>query len=533
MITNDARIKNNARIKRNAMISNDAAHHARFRLRAAVMILLLATGGCAALQQPLRQNLASDDAQIRDCAHSFKELDAAVARAGVTDVAARRVAGFPYLRIDRFTAAFGSEAISDAQVRAAWIERMRDLDAAGRRVEIANLPASEIDELGAGGRDELLLQSQQCAAVMASADLRGESAVEVLAQQAVVKDDYSSTKRVFGLYALTRLPFYGGVTNWQEEATQTMLAARRGEPPQHPVLRYVPPDEPVYSRAQVRDLLDRAAGNPLGLPELSAQQRQRLFATYAPVLEIETSGDFDRIGKLFWSESDAPAVDIARPTVYRQLAFTRYQGRTLVQLVYVAWMPARPKEGVTDLLGGQLDGIVWRVTLAPDGAPVLFDSIHPCGCYHTFFPTPRSEPVPSPQRILEWAFTPVVVPAIDDGQRIIVSAETRTHYLRNVWPDSDWPGNVRAGDEADGIAYSFQEYDDLRVLPLPGGGTRSAFGPNGLVPGTERGERYLFWPMGIASAGAMRQSGTHATAFVGRRHFDDADLIELRFRLKF
>ena len=57
------------------------------------------------------------------------------------------------------------------------------------------------------------------------------------------------------------------------------------------------------------------------------------------------------------------------------------------------------------------------------------------------------------------------------------------------------------------------------------------FGPDGLVAGTERGERFLFWPMGIRSAGAMRQWGRHATAFVGRRHFDDADLIERRFEL--
>jgi hypothetical protein len=49
--------------------------------------------------------------------------------------------------------------------------------------------------------------------------------------------------------------------------------------------------------------------------------------------------------------------------------------------------------------------------------------------------------------------------------------------------------------------------------------------------GTERAERFLFWPMGIASAGAMRQWGRQATAFVGRRHFDDADLLERRFRL--
>jgi hypothetical protein len=35
--------------------------------------------------------------------------------------------------------------------------------------------------------------------------------------------------------------------------------------------------------------------------------------------------------------------------------------------------------------------------------------------------------------------------------------------------------------------------------------------------------------MGIARAGAMRQWGRHATAFVGQRHFDDARLIEERF----
>jgi hypothetical protein len=61
--------------------------------------------------------------------------------------------------------------------------------------------------------------------------------------------------------------------------------------------------------------------------------------------------------------------------------------------------------------------------------------------------------------------------------------------------------------------------------------TRSAYGPDGLVPGTERAERFLFWPMGIPSAGQMRQWGRHATAFVGRRHFDDADLFEKRFVL--
>jgi len=37
------------------------------------------------------------------------------------------------------------------------------------------------------------------------------------------------------------------------------------------------------------------------------------------------------------------------------------------------------------------------------------------------------------------------------------------------------------------------------------------------------------WPLGIPSAGAMRQWGHHATAFVGRRHFDEPFLIERYF----
>jgi len=52
------------------------------------------------------------------------------------------------------------------------------------------------------------------------------------------------------------------------------------------------------------------------------------------------------------------------------------------------------------------------------------------------------------------------------------------------------------------------------------------------VPGTERAERYFFWPMGVPEPGAMRQAGRHATAFVGRRHFDHPGLLERYFMLR-
>lgn len=492
-------------------------------LRPLVLALLLAATACASVQPPHRDHLDAADAHLAQCAQWFEALDAAVARSGVADIEARRVKGFPYLRIDRFLASMKQAARDDARLRDAWIEEMRARDADGRRVEIANLAAAQVDRLDAGDRRELAQRTQRCAQRLLAADVGDAGALASLYRRAFVADDYSTLKRGLGLYELTRIPFYAGVEAWQEGVEETFAQARRGELPSVALRRYVPPATPVFERRQVAAILARAAAHPLGLPRLSAVERERLFATYAPVFEIETGGDFDRIGRLGWNSALAPRVDVAQPVVYRRLGYTRSGQRTLLQLIYVAWMPERPLENRFDVLGGHLDGVVWRVTLAPDGEPVLFDSIHPCGCYHMFFPTPRLQPLPAPRPSMEWAFTPAALPAIAESERLVVTLRSRSHYL----------ANVRPATTTTGTAYDFAEYDELRTLALPQGGTRSLFGPDGLIAGTERGERFLFWPMGIASPGAMRQSGTQATAFVGRRHFDDADILEKRFRLRY
>lgn len=69
----------------------------------------------------------------------------------------------------------------------------------------------------------------------------------------------------------------------------------------------------------------------------------------------------------------------------------------------------------------------------------------------------------------------------------------------------------------------------VRSLPAGNGGQRSLFGAHGLMPGSERPERFILWPMGIRSPGAMRQWGRHPVAFVGCRHFDDPFLFESLF----
>jgi hypothetical protein len=215
-----------------------------------------------------------------------------------------------------------------------------------------------------------------------------------------------------------------------------------------------------------------------------------------------------------------PQVDAGEPTVYVHSTYTRYRGQALLQLVYTIWFSERPRRGSVDLLAGALDALVWRVTLAPDGEPLVYDSMHACGCFHLFFPTPRAMPRPTPDRLEEWAFAPQPLPRVAEGERPVLSIATGTHYLERI-------ALVRGADSV--VRYTLRSYDELRSMPRAGGEHASAFGPDGLIAGTERLERFVFWPMGIVSPGAMRQWGRHATAFVGRRHFDDAELFERRF----
>jgi hypothetical protein len=339
-----------------------------------------------------------------------------------------------------------------------------------------------------------------------------------------VPDDYSVGARTLGLYPLTRGPFFRGVQRWEAQTREAIAAPPAGGQS----VRYAPPSGAGrLTRAAIAALLDPAAADALGRPRLSEQEWMDLAAVYAPSFEVMVRGDYDRPGALRWRRgASTPEVDAADLAVYVHAAHTRYrrgaQDRILLQLVYTIWFPERPPLEEGDLLSGRLDGLVWRVTLAPDGEPLLYDSMHPCGCYHMFFPTPRASPLPAPDPAEEWAFVPQRLPAVAEGEHPRVRIASATHAIEGV-------ELVRGADSL--VRYALRDYDELRSLRRLEGGFRSAFRPDGLIEGTERGERFLFWPMGIASAGAMRQWGRHATAFVGRRHFDDADLVARRFAL--
>ena len=489
--------------------------------RVVAVLLFTLVGGCATLTEPLRSNLDSGSPSVQACSTWYLVLDRTIDEAGVRDAGGHRIPGFPYLRVDRISASLREAARSDASAFGEWVGRLRALDAAARAYEIRNLPDEATASLGAESKPEVVAKTARCADELQRADLdRAENRAALLAA-AVVPDDYVDWNRVLGLYALSRIPFGSGVDRWHREVEEMFKRSKEGVSATRPVMRYAPRAATPASRESIAKLLSRGERSRLGIPEFSADELDLLFSAYAPVFEIETGDEYDRPGALVWKGEPAPSVDAARPVVYRRLAHTRHNGRVLLQLVYTVWFSERPHDGASDLLAGRLDGVVWRVTLAPDGEPLVYDTMHPCGCYHMFFPTPRAAAIKAPVPSEEWALIPAVLPRMGPTERVRVRVATRTHYVIDVGVDGG----------GDSRSYEYLEDDSLRSLAMPHESWRSAFGPDGLVPGSERRERLFFWPMGIPSAGAMRQWGHHATAFIGRRHFDDADLIEKRFEL--
>ena len=147
--------------------------------------------------------------------------------------------------------------------------------------------------------------------------------------------------------------------------------------------------------------------------------------------------------------------------------------------------------------------------------------MHNCGCYYLVFPTKNTSILKPTQTIDE----PILVPQgsldIQSNLRPILRIAHGSHYIERVY--------FRSSHSIQLINYQFANSGELRSLKLNDGNYRSLFGQDGIIKSSQRNERYLFWPMGIPSPGAMRQWGHHAIAFVGRRHFDDARLFEQYF----
>ena len=484
-----------------------------WRTGVTALLAALLAAGCAGgsgpragSDDPAGTAVAADDAasaRAARCTALLESVDARVAAAGVADGGARRVDGFPHLRVNRFLAAVRPAGPGPAWD--AWVERMRALDAAARRAELANL----------GVPDAQRERVEACAAALAAQDMDA-GARRALAAAAEVPDDYATWQRVVGLYPVASIGLLTGVDLLRRDLARDFATPMESQPVRGRLVRFVPPDAaPAAPAPPARDAL--------GVPAPDDDALDALFRAHAPVFEVDVVRPDDRIGEPGLDARGRARVDPARPVVYRYVDHALFDGEVVLQLVYVAWFRSRPLTGALDILGGALDGLVWRVTLDGDGRALAYDSIHPCGCYHLVFPGERLTPRPPPARYEEPLLSPRAAPPGPGRMRLRVAE--RTHFISQLARD-----DAAAQAAAGGVAYRFADYDALRSLPVPGGGRASLFRPDGLVTGSERRERFILWMAGIESPGAMRQAGRHAIAFVGRRHFDDPRLLARYFR---
>lgn len=497
-----------------------STHHVASKARVwglALLAALFLLAGCSTLTGGAQQ-----PAEPLDCRALYARFDAAVDASGVRDAQATRVAGYPFLRIDRLHAALRDSAAASPRFDA-WLADLMLLGQEARSVELANLPRERIAVLHPSADQDVAAELKQrldaCAAELTQETVQQPAQRAQLLAAARVPDDYSSLARVAGIYPLAAIPFARGVGKMHGEM-RALYARGDAVARATNIVTYAPPQAPLPAAVETTKLLQSIARNDLGIAQPNEAEAQRLFAAFAPVIQVRSASDADRLGAPVWDAQNQIAIDTARPVVYQLLSHTRYANEILLQLNYVFWFPARPKSGSFDLLGGKLDGLTWRVTLARDGTPLLYDTIHNCGCYHQFFPGTRLQ-AKADAGCGEVAFVPYNAPALLASTRVHLGIDTTTHYLFRV---AAGPASPPAT-----VNYTFASYDQLRSLPRADGSRRSLFGTNGIIAGSERGERFFFWPMGIESAGAMRQWGRHATAFIGRRHFDDADLIERYF----
>jgi hypothetical protein len=112
----------------------------------------------------------------------------------------------------------------------------------------------------------------------------------LLRARAYVPSDYRLWQRVIGLYPLIALPFRWGIYHWHRETRAVYAQPLSSLPIRGQFVRFVPPSmHESPGPTEVAAILERSTRNPLRIPELSREDRERLFAANAPSFEVMAS----------------------------------------------------------------------------------------------------------------------------------------------------------------------------------------------------------------------------------------------------
>jgi len=486
-------------------------------------ITLIFCSACAPIGYKKFNNLYHfSSAQCNDTWQSFADR---VDRNESYDAQTYPLPHFPYLRVNRFFASFNFQSFSSEQKKQ-WLAEVYELGKEAIRVEWQNSGHSYAYD------EEVIALSQieTCIKDKIAKLITDDEFWFQLESETNVPDNYINWRQWLGLY-----PLFKPIIGWQVNKLNTVFKTEFGQ--------YLPKKTWRYYRAkqtksqshnEMQNIMTKARErSALGLFQVNKQEQQTLFEYFAPHFEIETSGFYDKPGAVVWHNKHLQ-VRHDKPTTYTLMQHTRFDGKILLQLVYVIWFSERPKKSWLDIYGGQLDGLMWRVTLDEDATPLLFDSVHPCGCYYKLYPNKTKLKFTG---LLEDEESVVILPFTPEPKTNqqtnnsppLISLNSQHHYVVNI--RNAITKDIKTTIQRD---YELLPYNGLRALTLNSStvdkATRSIFSTTGLIDKTQRLERFLLWMTGVRSPGAMRQWGNHATAFSSRRHFDDPDFLNQYFK---
>ncbi len=487
-----------------------------------IWLLCLGLVACVGPLTRINTNILDRDNQAEVF---FIELDNVIQKYGVSDGSSFPVDGFPYLRTNRFLA--GIKAFPEfMQNGNHWVQQLLNLGKVSQAKEIGNLPDAAIQELSqvigeSPDRQMIRQKAEAYAQQLFASDQSHPDFLNMLQQAVRVPDEYSTLVRLIGLYPLAGIPVTAGTAVAYSRYEKWHQAEQSDLDRLGTLTQYMPRLETEsVDPGFIKQFYDPSNLDAFGLPKLTSQDVHKLAFNFAPIIRQDVAETYDRIGRIEWQNNQV-RVDISQPSVYYYASHSFLAGQPVLQLNYAFWYSERAGKNAPWIERGPLDGVTYRVTLDPTGDAVMVDIMNSCGCYYFFVPKKEAiaKVITKPGEIAP--LIPTWMPSGFPQKRLLLRINSGWHQVQHIGTEDT---------SRDTQIYDLLPYEELESLPRENGQTESVFTSAGIMKDSWRIEPYIFFSMGIADIGYMRQRGHHAIKMVGRGHFTDPHLFDDSFQ---
>jgi hypothetical protein len=273
---------------------------------------------------------------------------------------------------------------------------------------------------------------------------------------------------------------------------------------------------------------------PMTRGQLAAAPPETLVGYYAPLFvqqRVNTQAqkypypaEYDLIGTAHLrreADGKLKSYVAGTPTVYALVKQVPIDDRVYLQITYTAWYPAHPRLKTFDVEEADIDSCVLRLTLDRDHAPLFYETIAACGCFHKVFVPKWIEDAarvafgaPEPKKTycvertvkdaIDWEVAGVVDEPREQPRRPVVFLKAGSHRVIGMGSTA----RLRMPSPAQQLSYELRSYGELYQVTVDSTTEQAGFfdmGDGGKVRGGERRkERFLMFFVGVDDAGRPR-----------------------------